>query len=181
MHTLIVGRSKTGKSALGKQIGSHLRIQDKYVLAFNPTGEAGYTVEDEFGCIAADWETSDPDEFAAKVSEAMNAFIKGEGPQPYLIIDEAHEFFTRAGAEYLWIGTRGRHYGSTIIAITQRGAQINPTFRGQCSRIFIFACSSLDAKFLADEMGKEEFRQATNLAPLEYYETDGFRVDKKRI
>lgn len=175
MHTLIVGRSFTGKSALGKQIGSHMRLSGAKVFAFNPTGEKGYTRIDEYGCAAAEFETDNVDEFAAAVSEELNANPSGN---LFLIIDEAHEFFSRKDCEHLWIGTRGRHYGVTIIAITQRGASISPTFRGQCSKVYIFACSGLDAKFFSDEYGKPEFKEAVNLPPLEYLHTDGFTIDR---
>jgi len=178
MHTLIIGRSITGKSGLAKQIGSHLRLSGKKVFAFNPTGEAGYTRQDAYGCAAAEFETDDINEFLSAVTDELN---KNPSGNLYLIVDEAHEFFKRADCETLWLGTRGRHYGITIIAVTQRGAQINPTFRGQCSRVFLFACSRLDAKFMADEYGRKEFETATNLAQLEYYQTDGFTVDKGRL
>ena len=163
---------------MAKQIGSHLRLKGQKVFAFNPTGEAGYTRQDEYGCAAAEFETHDIDDFAAAVSEELE---KNPTGNLFLIVDEAHEFFQRRDCEHLWIGTRGRHYGITIIAVTQRGAQINPTFRGQCSKIYIFACSRLDAKFLGDEYGKREFETATDLPPLEYYSTDGFSIDRDHI
>lgn len=165
----------TGKSGLAKQIGSHLRLNGATVFAFNPTGERGYTRQDDFGCAAAEYESDNPDEFIA----AVTAWLE-EKPNEnlFVIVDEAHELFTRVASIHSWLGTKGRHYGITIIAITQRGAIISPTFRTQCSKIYVFACSGTDAKFLSDEYGRKEFISATHLEPLKYYCTDGFTVDE---
>lgn len=144
-------------------MGSDLRERGIEVLAFNPTGEAGYTKRDDFGCAAAEWETHDADEF---IDEVETRLEKEPGKHRVLIIDEAHDFFSRAGAqERNWIGTRGRHFGLTIIAITQKATLINTTFRGQCAHVYIFRCSLTDAKFIADEYGSQEHKNAVDLPP----------------
>ncbi len=148
MHTLILGMSGTGKSALAKQLGTRLRQKGKLILAYNPTKETGYTRKDSFGCIAADYETHNAQEFEAKVREVVSS---NQHPNVYLIVDEAHEFFTRADCNSEWIATRGRHYGINVIGITQRAAKINVTFRGQCSNVYIFRCNLTDTKFVLDE------------------------------
>lgn len=149
VHRLIVGKTLSGKSALAKQLGSELRLNGAVVIAFNPTKEKGYTVKDDYGCIAADFETYNPDVFMNMV---LSERLKHANPI-FLIIDEAHEFFTRAGCQNLWLGTRGRHHGFNIIAITQRGQAINPTFRSQVGDTYIFNTSVKDAKFIADDIG----------------------------
>ena len=158
----------SGKSALAKQLGSELRLAGYTVYAFNPTGERGYTRKDDYGCIAADFETSDPDEFADKCVEFYRT---NKTKELFLIIDEVHEFFSRAGCEYLWIGTKGRHFGFNIIAITQAGQQINKTFRSQCGIVYLFKCSLSDAKFIADEQGAAELKDAPKLQPGFFYKT----------
>ena len=161
MHTLIIGRSGTGKSALVKQIGSALREQSETVYGFNPTSEAGYSRRDSFGCVAAEWETHDADVFAEKIETEI---ASGKAGKRFLLIDECHEFFRRAeGRQALWIATRGRHFGLNIIGATQRGAEIHPTFRAQCSTVYVFACSLTDARFLSDEFGSREIADAVSL------------------
>ena len=152
MHTLIIGQSFVGKSALGKQIGTCLRAKGQTVLAYNPTLEHGYTKKDSFDCQAAQFESDDPDKFVAEIYRLRESGTK----KIFLIIDEAHEFFTRADCKYLWIGTKGRHYGLYVIAITQRAALISPTFRGQCSNIYIFRSNRTDMDFITNEFWYHE-------------------------
>lgn len=171
-HRLIIGRTGSGKSRLAKQIGSRLRLAGETVIAFNPTGEDGYTREDTFGHIAAEWESWDDKEFTKKLRSEIS-----KKNRLFVIIDEAHEFFTRSQCENLWIGTRGRHYGINIIAITQQGQQINPTFRGQCAEIFLFACSRLDATFMSNEMGSRELEDAVRLPVGTCYRLSGNDIE----
>lgn len=118
-------------------------------MAYNPTKETGYTRQDDYSCIAADWETDDAEKFEDCVRKVA---ASGKYPLIYLIIDEAHEFFPQGSkCATKWMGTRGRHYGLNIIAITQRAAEINVTFRGQCSTIYAFRSNLTDTKFIANE------------------------------
>ena len=110
-HMLIIGRTGSGKSG------------------------DGYTRENVFGHIAAEWESWVDKDFVGKLKK-----LTGRKDRVFVIIDEAHEFFTRARCENLWIGIRGRHYGINIVAITQQGQQINPTFRGAAVWRGIFVC-----------------------------------------
>lgn len=164
MHTLIIGRTKSGKSALAKMLGSNLRASGYEVLAFNPIGERGYTRVDDFGCQAASWESDNPERF---VSEVINRLSQKR--KRFLIIDECHEFFSRGSDANTWLGTKGRHYGLNCILISQRGALINPTIRSQCGTLYLFMCSLTDAKFLADEYGNVKLARATTLKPKEFF------------
>jgi len=177
MHTLLIGRSGSGKSALAKQLGSSLREHGETVLAFNPTGERGYTRRDAFGCAAADWETYNPDLFIQKVVKQVRKRRKF-----FVIIDEAHEMFPHSKqSDHLWIATRGRHHGINIIGCSQRGALINPTFRGQCSTIYLFKCSMTDAKFMADDFGDKELLNAMKLKPGQYYRLTIDSIDRGEV
>tara|TARA_Y100000296_G_scaffold25677_1_gene30172 strand:+ start:735 stop:1280 length:546 start_codon:yes stop_codon:yes gene_type:complete len=178
MHTLIVGRTFSGKSALAKRMGSHIRVSKVEVLAYNPTGEKGYTERDSFGCAAADWETADPQEFIDEVTERVNTSPK----KRILIVDEAHTLFAKKeGADYNWLATRGRHYGLSVIAITQKATELNTTFRGQCDTVFLFRCSLTDAKFIADEYGDAQFRECTQLPRGTYMKISALEPTKKGV
>lgn len=144
-HTIIIGRTKSGKSALAKQIGSELRLQGHEILAYNPTLEKGYTREDAYGCIAAEYET---DDIAELENEIQRRYVIERKPR-ILIVDEAHELPSDAS----WIATKGRHYGLYIIAVTQRGAALHPTFRSQLGTWYVFRCTGLDMKMVEDETG----------------------------
>lgn len=139
------------------------------VLAFNPTLERGYVKPDDFGTIGAGFETNDD---AVFTTEIIRRFNLDKNKRRFLIIDEAHEFFSRKQCQYLWIGSRGRHYGLNIIGITQRGASIHPTFRSQCSVLYLFQCSLTDAKFLSDEYGNPALLDAPRLERGKFYKID---------
>lgn len=177
MHTLIVGRTEMGKSAMAKNLGSDLRLKGEFVAAYNPTSENGYTRKDKFGCAGADIEFDNPDEFG----EYCGTILMEKEGRKFIIVDEAHEFFTRAGSRYLWLAQKGRHYGINIIGCTQRGAQVHPTFRSQCGRLYLFACSLTDAKFLADEYGRKELQGASALEPGEYFKIERNTVYMGRL
>lgn len=177
MHTLIVGRTLYGKSAMAKQIGSDLRDRGYFVAAYNPTLEKGYTKLDDFGCAAADKEFANPDAFGDYVADDLR-FKKG---RKFVIVDEAHEFFTRAQCRHLWIAQRGRHDGISIIGCSQRGAAIHPTFRAQCARLYLFGCSLTDAKFLADEFGAKELLDAPRMKPGEYFLCTPDGIDRRTL
>jgi len=167
MHVIILGRTLSGKSALVKQIGSDLREQGHEVVAFNPVGGKGFTIRDEFGCAAAEYETADADEF---MNEVLSRLEKNPKKKRFLIVDEAHEFFGKADSEHRnWIGTRGRHYGLTVIALTQKATILNTTFRGQADTIYIFRSSLTDARFVADEFGNAELQKAAVDLPRGHY------------
>lgn len=144
-HRLIIGRTQSGKSALAKQLGSRLRLSGAEVLAFNPTLERGYSREDDFGCIAAEYETDNIEELIDEIATRYNL----EKKERFLIIDEAHEI----PKEFSWLTTKGRHYGLNIMAVSQRGAALNPTFRTQIGIWYVFKCSGLDVSMVEDETG----------------------------
>lgn len=174
-HYLIIGRTLSGKSALAKQIGSQMRLQGAEVLAWNPTLERGYAREDDFGCIAAEWETDDPNELIAEIQERYNKEKKSR----VIIIDEAHEL----PSDLNWLTTKGRHYGLTIIAISQRGAALNATFRTQIGTWYVFKCSGLDMKMVEEETGIKipKDMQGAQLARFEYLKITIDGVEKRNL
>ena len=171
-HLLILGQSLSGKSTLAKRLGKqilstpHPRPQ---VIAFNPTNEAGYARPDSYGVRGADIEFTDRDLFLKYLLEQA-----AKNPQPrVLLIDEAHEFFGHNDKDTAWLGTRGRHYGFKIIAISQRLNTLSPTFRNQCSTIYSFYLARDDADTLtANYWTAIPNRDVFNLEAGEYVKID---------
>lgn len=174
-HRLIIGRTLSGKSALAKQIGSELRLHGAEILAWNPTLERGYAREDDYGCIAAEWETDNPDELIQEINTRYNKEKKSR----IIIIDEAHEL----PPELKWLTTKGRHYGLSIIAISQRGAALNATFRTQIGIWYVFKCSGLDMKMVEDETGIKipKDLQGAQLQQFEYLKITINGVEKHHL
>lgn len=174
-HSLIIGRTLSGKSALGKQIGSRLRLQGAEILAYNPTMENGYTRLDAFGCAAAEYETDDPDELVAEIKRRYER----EKKTRILLLDEAHEL----PPELNWLTTKGRHYGLTIIAMSQRGAALNATFRTQIGTWYVFRCSGLDMRMVEDETGVKIPRdnEGADLKQFDYLKITINGVEKRNL
>ncbi len=80
-----------------------------------------------------------------------------------LIIDEAGEMIGQFNEEMRWCATRARHLGHTSMFITQRPAQLSPTVRDQCSKLFLFRVSVDDAKTLARDWARPELEIASTL------------------
>lgn len=175
-HRLIIGRTQSGKSALAKQLGSRLRIAGAEVLAFNPTLERGYARMDEFGCVASEYETDNIDEL---INELNDRYEKDNQKERFLIVDEAHEI----PKEFSWLTTKGRHYGLNIIAVTQRGAALNPTFRTQIGIWYVFKCSGLDISMVEDETGIKIPRDhsGANLQKFDYLKISIEGVEKRNL
>lgn len=168
-HTLISGRTLSGKSAFAKQTGSRLRNHGYVVVAFNPNNELGYTEEDEYGCVAADYATNDPDEFHGLL---LDVYKEHKGEPIHVIIDEAAKLIPHSSNEWEWITAQGRHFGFNVILICQRAVMLNPTVRNQCTRLFLFPCSKMDAKYYYDEYDAKELLGATKLKRCEYLYVD---------
>lgn len=174
-HLLIIGRTKSGKSALAKQMGSELRLAGAEILAYNPTLEKGYTREDEYGCIAAEYETDNIFELEQEIAAR---YAREKKPR-IIIVDEAHEL----PADANWIATKGRHYGLTLIIVSQRGAELNATLRTQCATWYVFKCSGLDMRMVEMETGIRIPRdfQGASLKKGEYLKVTIDGVEKRSI
>lgn len=177
MHQLFVGRTRSGKSSLCKEICSELRLGGEEVLAYNPLGEKGWTRRDEYGRAGADWESADLDEFLAECERRGTKHPR----RRFVAVDEAHELFTRADCDAKWLATRGRHYGFNLLLVTQRCAELNVTARTQCLPIFVFQSSLTDAKLLADEFGRRELLDAPTLQKGEFYKVDDHGISRHKL
>jgi DNA helicase HerA-like ATPase len=177
VHQLLIGRTRSGKSSLAKELCSELRIAGHEVLAFNPLAERGWTRRDEYGRAGAEWESDDALEFLVEVQVRILEKPKVR----FLAIDEGHELFTRGDCDAKWLATKGRHYGLNLIIVTQRGADMNVTARAQCLPVYVFQCSLTDAALLADEFGKPELKEAPTLRKGEFFRVDEDGIERRKL
>lgn len=70
--------------------------------------------------------------------------------------------------------TRGRHWGHNVFVGTQRPAQLSPTVRTQCRRLFLFTIAREDAEILAREWNKPELKEAATLPQGQCFVTERF-------
>lgn len=117
-------------------LASSYRRQGIGVIVLDPIGDNRWD---------ADYITHDATKFVAMVQKQRNCM---------LFIDESGEMIGQYNDEMFFLATRARHMGHISHFLVQRPAQLNPTVRGQCTRLFLFMVASKDAKTLADEFPK---------------------------
>jgi hypothetical protein len=81
-------------------------------------------------------------------------------------IDDSHNRYSEAMAE---TATKGRHCGHVVHYVAQRGVQLAPIVRDQCTGLFLFASSKKDGKLFADEFGFDDLEDSNSLRTGEYF------------
>jgi hypothetical protein len=177
VHQVLVGRTGTGKTALAKQLGAALIREGVEVIAYNPIGDHAYTRPID-GRVYASSEYRDPHRFLEEIAKRIE---RGDGRPLFLIIDEAPTFFRKVNCPRAWLATLGRHHGINLIILAQHYADLNTTVRGQCERIYVFACSLTTAAMCADEFGEPELKSAPRQKRLHYMRVDHDGLTRGRL
>lgn len=164
MHTLIVGRTKTGKTWLSKIIAQKLQAEGYKVLVLDGMHDPGWRE-------VSDFYTTDLHEFLEVAYKSRSCF---------LFIDEAGNFCGLHDTDSYWLSTQARHWGHSTFFITQRATQIAPTVRYQCDRLCLFRCAKTDSKVLADEFNEPILVTANTLKKLEFFRAGNFEECKKQ-
>lgn len=155
-HSLILGMTESGKTTLAKRLAANYRNNGVGVIVLDP-------LHDKWDC---DYQTSDKNVFLTTVQQNQACAV---------FIDEGGESVGQYDTEMHWLATRARHYGHATHFISQRGQQLAKTVRDQCSNLFLFNCSSSDAKLLANEWNKPELINANSLQRGEFYRVGRFK------
>lgn len=175
MHVLIVGITNTGKTTLAFEMARRYKAKGKKIIVLDPdlrsewgviniasvSKEAGTEVT-KFGVM-----TDDPDLFLKIAKESQSCA---------LFIDESGSMIGRYDTQLEWLATQSRKWGHKSHFIMQRGSQVSPTVRNQCSSAFVFKQSVDDAKVLSNNFVCTEFQEAPKLSKGEYIakiEVDG--------
>ena len=122
--------TESGKTTLAKNLARLSRQKQRGVLVLDP-------MHDEWDC---DFKTANQDEF-------LQAFYASQCCD--IFIDEAGDAIGQYDKAMFRTATKGRHWGHNCHYITQRGAQLSPTVRTQCSVLFLFAMAREDTELLA--------------------------------
>ena len=155
-HCLIFGMTESGKTTLAKRLAQRYRYHEVKVIVLDSLNDPGWS---------ADFQTTDPDEFLQVFWESRRCAI---------FIDEAGDAVGKYNTVMQRTATRGRHWGHSVHFISQRGVQLAPTVRDQCSHIFLLTSSSADGKIHAQEWNAPVLASCNTLQKGEYFHATRF-------
>ncbi|HAI27957.1 MAG TPA: hypothetical protein DCM48_00045 [Thalassospira sp.] len=112
---------------------------------------------------------------------AQKPFFDGaDNRQMTLLVEEMNISYPVSGVPHALGGfpdlcSRGRHFGVEVIGLSQRIAEVNTRFRGNCTETYVFRQKGpRDLKAAADELGDVKPLQIQALQPHQYiHEKDG--------
>mgnify|MGYP005849283253 CR=1 FL=1 len=161
MHSLIVGRTESGKTTLAKILAAAFVERGKDVAILDPLLDPGWE-----GTLI----TKEPTEFLHYVKTNKGLI---------LFVDESGSMIGRYNPEMDWLATSSRHMGHSVFFICQRAQQISLTIRAQCSKTYLFASIRQDAEYFADEYNEPTILTAPKMIAGEFYILSSFQQIRK--
>lgn len=150
-HSLILGMTESGKTTLAKKLAAKYKAAGINVLVLDPLADPTW---------GADFQTTDPDFFLQTFWNSRRCAV---------FIDEAGESAGRYDKAMIKTATKGRHWGHNVHYLTQRGALLSTTIRGQCSQLFLFLSGRNDGKLHSEEWAQDELKNCNTLKRGEFY------------
>lgn len=147
--------TESGKTTLAKKLASNARKRGRSVIVLDP-------LHDEWDC---DFQTNDAAEF-------LRVFWGNQSCDVF--IDESGDAIGRFNKVMQQTATKGRHWGHSVHFLTQRGAQLSPTVRDQCSHLFLFCSGFKDCQIHAQEWNKPDLVQAASFPAGEFFHATRF-------
>lgn len=162
-HTLIVGRTMTGKTTLARHLTGIIR-HHRPILIYDPLSTPGVNTGGWWGRVCSDW------------ADFSLRFWGSRGCAVY--IDEALQVWRDDPDDATRMMIQGRHRtsnrgGHTITLIAQRHIGLAPVARDQCSRLYGFRVGAGDARQLAEDYAMPALAEMLPvLLPGHYYRAD---------
>lgn len=144
-HSLVVGMTQSGKSTLARILAKGVRASGRKVAVLDALKDPKWNV---------DFLTDDSGEFL-EYAKANRGHL--------LIVDESATSMNKNDKENAWLATTARHYGHRSLFITHRVTQIDPTIRGNCDKLYVFATGPKDAEIAAEEFNEPILRKLPNI------------------
>jgi energy-coupling factor transporter ATP-binding protein EcfA2 len=165
-HTLILGRTGSGKSVLAKTLAKEMRAKKNRILVLDPY------VSDDWDC---DYITNDPMKFLNVAKK--NKFCK-------LFIDESYRTVGRFNAmdlqremAYVTIESRHDHHQAFIIA--QSPVQVDTTTRDGCERYYLFRMGPRFLKEISEKTGEPSVMVASQLGQFEFLKYEPWQTPQR--
>ena len=162
MHTLVIGRTGSGKSHLARRLAQHSRKQRRRVILYDPLGNP-------FPC---DKRTSSGPELLDILEAEKDCSV---------FVDEAPTICTNLGAHrrFEWLATMSRHRGHRVYFLAQDATQLAPIYRRNCTHLYLFSVAPASAELLAKEFGDDVLTKAAGLNARWFFYKTSFGPDGK--
>jgi hypothetical protein len=167
-HSLILGMTESGKSTLAKIFAAGFKRRGVKVAVLDPL---------KYEDWEADFLTDDSDTFLAHAKRETKTV---------LFIDESSQAIGRYNVPMEWLVTQSRHWGHTAYVISQFWTQLPPVVRGQCAKVYLFACDKDSAEKVAAAFNEPALLQLEKFRPGKFFVVSRFadllvgQIDWKR-
>lgn len=159
MHTLILGRTRMGKTTWAVELAKEFKRQGQKVAVLTVAGAGGITDPRWAG---VDLVTADRSKFL-KVIRSPNTF------RVKVFVDEANQTVGWHDLEMEATATAGSLNGLTCHYLSQRASSFNKSVREQCSRLVMFRQGPDDCEAMARQFIQPALLLGTRLNKGEYF------------
>lgn len=164
-HTLILGRTETGKTTLGKAIVRQAEARGLQAIVLDPMKSKGWGKKTELVSTSE-----------KLLERAMQTKSK------LLVVDESSLSLNKFDRTLSWLSKTSRHLGHSAIFIAHNLHDVAKGIRTQCTQIFIFASSRSDVRDLDDEFDAPEILKATKLEQFHFFRiVSNNQIQKGRV
>jgi len=207
----VYGASGSGKSTLARHLIRNEKRLIVFDPAIDWSKELGkkrgwtvcYSISEVRAVLKKKWKTSfkiifvpeggneivDLDNLSGLILQAQVRYFEGvkNHPQITFIVDEMNTCFPVSGlkADFKQFGnicSRGRHYGINTYGLTQRIAEVNNRWRGNCSTLYILRLASArDRDTVYGEIGREHQKEVRALKNFMYFKFDQGEVTQGNV
>ena len=152
MHALICGVTESGKTTLARALAHSFSRQGQNIIVYDPVNT---------GTAAGGWPENaisfdDPEKFFAYLEHP-------EVSHAHVFVDEAGDIFNAQNRQYLWLLSRGRHYGFSVYMICQRPKMILPTARSMAAVAYVFRLAQEDMREVGADFGHSNLHKKHEL------------------
>lgn len=142
MHSLICGVTESGKTTLAHIIAQGVSDAGQNVIVYDPVGTKTAHGSWPKNAMVFDQE-----------QEFFEYLARPDVYHAHVFIDESADLFNASKRENLWLLTRGRHFGFSVVLIAQRPKMLLPAARTQCSVAYVFRLAQDDLKEIGADFG----------------------------
>lgn len=164
-HSLTIGQTLSGKTALNKLLSNGYLARGVGVVVLDPMNDPGWNTEgrDNF------FQTQDAEEFLDFVMDPERCL------QAALFVDETGISIDKYAVKFSWLTCQSRHHGMRSHIIANRAEMVSKNIRSQCSTLYLFNSNLEDCKTYAKDFNCPAILEGQNLPQGHFLKVQRFR------